>query len=132
MLSYWSLLLLLHCDSKDYNFSCSFSLSIQSLHIQMLLTYWPLFTWPCSSTSGSTESVTGEPHLVHSGTNFTKYSHLYVYTVDLCIYTLYAINNVIKQKNSMRHCIEAYRNLFRWIHGIVKSILSFMICTVFE
>lgn len=36
----------------------------------MLLTYWPLFTWLCSSTLGSTESVTVEPHLVHCGTNF--------------------------------------------------------------
>jgi hypothetical protein len=85
--SYSSLLLLLHCDSNDYNFSCSFSFSIQSLHIQTLLIYLPLFTWPCSSTSGSTKSVTGEPHLVHSGTIFTKYPHLYMYIILLiCIY----------------------------------------------
>jgi hypothetical protein len=95
MFSYWLLLLLLLCGYNDHNFSCSFSLSIQSLHIQMLLTYRPLFTWPCSSTSGSTKSVTGEPHLAHSGTNFTKYPYLYVYIILLiCIYIHYTCQSL--------------------------------------
>ena len=50
--------------------------SAQSLHIQTLLMYFPLFSCPCFSTSASNESVTGALHLTQVGTKFTNDLHL--------------------------------------------------------
>ena len=47
-----------------------------SLHIQTLLMYLPLFSCPCYSTSASSESVTGEPHLTQVGIKFTLFCAL--------------------------------------------------------
>ena len=63
ILSRWSFLLSL------------FWASAHSLHIQTLLTYFPLFSCPCSSTSYSNISVTGEPHLTQVGTKFTNIAY---------------------------------------------------------
>lgn len=81
--------------------------SAQSLHIQTLLMYFPLFSCPCFSTSASNESVTGALHLTQVGTKFTNVTYTSVES-KCCLHSLQLMISLKDKGTSTGIIIKKY------------------------
>jgi hypothetical protein len=82
--------------------------SAQSLHIQTLLMYFPLFSCPCFSTSASNESVTGALHLTQVGTKFTNVTYTSSGESKCCLHSLQLMISLKDKGTSTGIIIKKY------------------------
>ena len=100
--------------------------SAQSLHIQTLLIYFPLFSCPCFSTSASNESVTGALHLTQVGTKFTNVTYTSSVESKCCLHFCIPYNLWFRWKTRVQVLTLSLKNISKLIVavGLLLHILS--------